>query len=130
MMDKKQCFGFLIILSILLLTIQINASYYAECELQVKIVKVLAKPKYNKKFRQYAVKSVFKIIKVNKGSGHNPSHCKDYEGTSSTADLLFKSMKMAKDLRPGTVLKVIYSYASGEGVDGKIKISESWQVVP
>ena len=103
-----------------------HSSYYAACNLKIKINKVLSAPVYSNRYKKFKIKASFTISNVVSGSGHNPLHCRGWEGKRFTTVLYFKNSATVSKIKVSNVLPIKFVTMSGKMYDKKTKKTNIW----
>ena len=129
-MKKASIFLSGAIISLLLLFSTLSySSYYAYCNLTLKVNKVLSTPFYSYRTKKFAIKVDITIARVGKGGGHNDYHCSKWKGRMRKVILYFTKSKTVAKIKAGRIILVKYTTASGK-ISGPRRFysSQSWNV--
>jgi len=115
-----------ILISILTISFftQIQASFYASCELEVKVMEIQASRPKKSKNGIYILKTSIIVLKFVKGNGHTDDYCKDFP--TQKEQMVQKDIEKVKK---GAEIKVFYETASGKypkGHNPKTYFHETW----
>lgn len=109
------------------LTGPLHASYYARCDLAVKVDSVAESVESEGEL--FKRTTGFTIIKILDQRGHSTRHCEEFGGRSETAALLSRDREALAALAPGATLRLRYTYISSM-TPGGMRQSSAWRLMP
>lgn len=109
------------------LTGPLHASYYARCDLAVKVDSAAESVEADGElFKRTAS---FTIVEILDQRGHSNRHCETFGGRSATAALLSRDRDALAALAAGASVRLRYSYISSMTPQG-MRQGETWRLIP
>jgi hypothetical protein len=114
-------------LAFVALTGPLQASYYARCDLVVKLDSVAASVEGDGELFQRMAN--FTIVQILDQRGHNNRHCEEFGGRSEAAALLSPDRDALSALTAGANVRLRYSYMS-RMTPGGMRQATAWRLIP
>ena len=116
---KKKIYISILIACMLLIAANAFSSIYYMCVYKVSVQKVISKPIYNHKKKNYSVHTKFIVHSCVKKGGFIPNTCDKRINKTYVKNILFSSKRYNRFIKTGSIIKLKYAGASGYNNKGK-----------